>query len=293
MERIQMFFVENWKRIAAFALILILMVCSVTFLGKTFTNPQTYSDTIQSIDDKKMTVLGTSATIAATATALAIIPDDSTTPLASKLMELSGYLLLVVCVLVLEKSLLTVFGAVSCYVLFPIAGSLALAYIINKKKSILTWAFKLAVLALALLVIVPASAKISDYIYEVNQVKIEQQAEEAVQPTEAEAEAEPQQDTRPWYQKWWDGVTTAVDDVVDSISNAAKEAIKNGQDELNKFTDQVAIFVIAYCAIPIFVIFLLIWLLKILFGINIDVNPSKLWLKKSKKETTQDEKIPV
>ena len=288
MERIKLFFVENRVRVLAFVLTLILMVCSVTIFGKTFTNPQTYSDTIQSIDEKKVTVLSVSAAIAGSSTLLATVPDDATTPLANELMDLSSYLLLVVCILVLEKSLLTVFGAVSCYVLFPVACVFGLTYIVQKKQVLISWAIKLAVLALVLLTIVPAAMKISDYIYDVNQIKIEQKVENVVQPTEPETSTSQQEDIRPWWQKLWDNVTDAVDDVADAITTAAQEAIQKGKEALNNFTDAVAVFVIAYCAIPIFVIFLFLWLLKILFGFSINVNPNKLNFKKLKEDKEQE-----
>ena len=289
MERIKLFFAENRIRIIAFVLILVLMVCSATIFGKIFTNPQTYSDTIQSIDEKKVTVLSVSAAIAGSSTLLASVPDDATTPLANELMDLSTYLLLVVCILVLEKSLLTVFGAVSCYVLFPVACVFGLAYIVQKKQVLISWAIKLVVLALALLTIVPAAMKISDYIYDVNQIKIEQKVENAIQPTEPETSTPQQEDTRPWWQKLWDNVTDAVEDVADTISTAAQEAIQKGKEALNNFTDAVAVFVIAYCAIPIFVIFLFLWLLKILFGININITPNKLNLKRLSGKREQEE----
>ena len=130
MKKLKPFILENWKRVVAFVLILIVMGCSVTVLGKAFTNPQTYSKTIQSIDEKKITVLGVSAAIAGSSTLLTSLPGDATTPVANELMDLSSYLLIVVCILVLEKSLLTVFGAVSCYVLLPIAGFFSLAFIV-------------------------------------------------------------------------------------------------------------------------------------------------------------------
>ena len=290
MERIKLHITTNWKRIVAFILILVLIGCSVTILGKTFTNPQTYSKTIQSIDEKKITVLGVSAAIAGSSTLLASIPDDATTPVANELMDLSSYLLIVVCILVLEKSLLTVFGAVSCYVLLPIAGFFSLAFIIKKKQALLSWAIKLAVLAIALLAIVPAAMKISDYIYEVNQVKIEQQVDTVIQQSDPETETPSQADNNSWWDKLWNNVSNAVDKAVEAVTDAAQEALEKGKAALNKFTDAVAVFVIAYCAIPIFVIFLFLWLLKILFGININVKPDGLSLKKLGDKKKQEDK---
>lgn len=276
MEKERPLFTRHWKRIAAFILVLIFLTCSVTLFAKAFTNPETYQGTIQSIDEKKVTVLGVSAAIAGSATLLATVPDDATTPLAEKLMDLSTYLIAVVCILVLEKSLLTVFGAAACYVLFPVACILALIFIINKKKFFIAWSLKLSVLALAFLIIVPASMKLSDYIYEINQISFEQGAEEIVESTETEPEAE---EDLPWYKKLWNTVTT-------SVKNTAEAAIESGKKVLNEFIDAVAVFVIAYCAIPVFVVFLFLWLLKLLFGLNIDldsIRPKRLGEKKTEK----------
>lgn len=279
MKSMKSWFWEHRLRLLALFLIFLLMLCSMTCFARKFTDPQTYSKTIQSIDEKKLSVLGVSAAIAGTSTLLASVPDDATTPLANELMDLSSYLLVVVCVLVLEKSLLTVFGSVSCYVLFPIACLFAMAFIIKEKQIFISWAIKLSVLALALLCIVPVSMRISDYIYEINQVVIEQEVNEPDNVAEDTSETEPQEE-QPWYKKIWNSITNTVQDVAETVTHTAQKAIDSGKDALGKFTDAVSVFVIAYCAIPIFVVFLLLWLLKILFGINISVDVSKFNLNK-------------
>ena len=290
MKSTKSWFLEHRVRLLALFLIFLLLLSSMTCFARKFTDPQTYSKTIQSIDEKKLSVLGVSAAIAGTSTLLASVPDDATTPLANELMDLSSYLVVVVCVLVLEKSLLTVFGSVSCYVLFPIACLFAMAFIIKEKQIFISWAIKLSVLALALLCIVPVSMRISDYIYEVNQVAIELEVNEPDKVSEDEAETKPQED-QPWYKKIWNSVTTTVQDVAETVTNTAQKAIDSGKDALSKFTDAVSVFVIAYCAIPIFVVFLLLWLLKILFGINITIDISKFNLKKTFK-THKEELLP-
>lgn len=268
MDKIKLFLKTHWIRLVAFFLVAVLMVCSMTFIGEKFTNPETYSETMQSIDEKKTTVLGVSAAIAGSATLLAAVPDDATTPLSEELMDLSGYLMAVVCVLVLEKSLLTVFGAVACYALFPIACLFALGFIVRKKPALMSWAIKIAVLALAFLLIIPTAMKISDYIYEVNQFSIEADVEEITEPIVDVPESEPEEDL-PWYKKLWGNVTEAV-------KSTAQSAVESGKKVLNEFIDAVSAFFIAYCAIPVFVVFMFLWLLKFLFGINININYSAL-----------------
>ena len=290
MDKIKRFFISNWMRIVAFTLILIFMLGSMTVMAKKFTDPQTYSKTIQSIDEKKLTVLGVSASLAGISTALSSVPGDAASPLAEELMDLSSCLVLVICVLVLEKSLLTVFGSASCYVLFPIACIFALVFLFKRKQIFAAWAIKFAVLGLALLTIVPAAMRISDYIYEVNQVTIEQNVDFDTEDTTAETDANPDEDL-PWYNKLWNSVTGAVKDAADAITDMGEKAIEEGKKALSNFTDAVTVFIIAYCAIPVFVVFLFLWLLKILFGINVEIDYSKFSrkkLKEKKKEENHD-----
>lgn len=268
----------KWKRMVAFILVIAFMACSMTFLANIFTEPQTYSGTIESIDEKKATVLGVSAAIAATATALAVFPEDATTPLAEELMDVSSLLVAVVCALVLEKSLLTIFGALSCYVLIPIACILGLIYIVNSKQSLLIWVIKFGVFALALLAVVPGAMKLSDYIYEVNQYSIEQNVDYVVESSETEIKID---EDLPWYQKLWGTVTEAV-------KNTVGTAIDSGKNALSTFVDAVTVFIIAYCAIPIFIVFFFLWMVKFLFGLNLNIKiPNRL----RRKEKTEMEDL--
>ena len=228
METVKNFLIENRVRAVAFILITALMICSVTCIAQALTDPQTYKATIESIDDKKLTVLGVSAATAGSATAMSALAKEAAQPVADKLMDLSTYLLIVICVLVLEKSLLTVFGAISCYILLPLACAFSLAYIVVNKKALVSWAIKLAILALALVMIVPASMKISDYIYEINQISFEQTTETVEQSAESESEAVPQEDNRPWYIRAWDSVTNAVDAAITAIDESIEKAIAEG-----------------------------------------------------------------
>ncbi len=261
MGKVKLFFARFWKRMIAIVLLLAVIACSTTFVAKTFTDPQTYSKTIESIDEKKVTVLGVSAAIAGSATLLASVHGDATTPLAEEMMDLSSCLVAVVCVLVLEKSLLTVFGAVSCYFLFPVACLLLIFYVIKRKSLLVSWAIKLSVLALAFLLIVPTTTRLGNYIYEVNEnVQTQNSEENIVDETDSKED-----ENAPWYKKAWNSVAAAVKKTVE-------EALEAGKKALNKFIDAVSVFIIAYCAIPLISVFLFLWLFKVLFGLTINVN---------------------
>ena len=114
-------------------LLLVVAILSMTVVSKVATSPESYQSTIKSIDEKKAAVMGVTATAAVTSTALAMIPGESTTPIANQIMDLSSYLLIVVCALVLEKSLLTVAGYLAFNFLIPIACLLLGIYVFVKK----------------------------------------------------------------------------------------------------------------------------------------------------------------
>lgn len=286
MKKIKKLLATNWMRVTAILLSAAILLCSLTVLASKYTDPQTYEETISSIDEKKSTVLGVSAAIAGSATLIAAIPDDSTTPLAEEMMDLSSYLALVVCILVLEKSLLTVLGAISCYILIPSACLLTIGAILWKSTSLRNWAIKILIFAIALIAIIPISMQLSDYIYEINEVSYEIEADkltESIEPVEgAEVEEE-----LPWYSKIWNTITETVQSLTDSAIEGAKRA-------LNKAIDMVSVFVIAYCAIPILSVLVFLWLIKFLFGLNININyealnPRKLRNKIKSRFTSREE----
>jgi len=65
---------------------------------------------------------------------LASVVGDATTPVANEIMDISSYLLIVVCALVLEKSLLTVFGYIAFNILIPIACGLFAISVFAKRN---------------------------------------------------------------------------------------------------------------------------------------------------------------
>jgi hypothetical protein len=143
----------------------------------------------------------------------------------------------------------------------------------KKSRLFQSLAIKVGILAIALLLIVPVSMKLSDYIYDINQVTIEQEIEEIdenVEQSESNADS-------PWYMRLWNTVT-------ETVKSTAEAAIEGGQKALNKFVDAVSVFVIAYCAIPILTAIVFLWLFKFLFGLNVEPYISTLNPKRFKEQ---------
>ncbi len=265
---------EIVKKILCVLLLLVIALLSIFIISKPATSPESYKTTIESIDDKKATVMAITASSAATSTLLAAIPGDATTPIANQIMDISSYLIIVVCVLVLEKSLLTVMGYLSFNIFIPIACALLGVYTFIKKETLKILAIKFAVFSLVIVTIIPLSLKISDLIYEVNKTTIEQVTSEVDESVIEEDEEE----------KSW--LENAIDTVTNAVSNIGEKA----KQILNKFIDAIAIFIITYCAIPIIVVMLVIWLVKFLFGIAVPIPKANKFpfIKKAKKFKTND-----
>ena len=254
---------EITKKILMVLLCLTLALVSVFVIAKRATDPQSYKNTIQSIDDKKATVMGiTTATITAS-TALAAVPGDATTPIANEIMDMGSYLLIVVCALVLEKSLLTVLGYLAFNILVPGACLLFAISVFVKRNILRVLSLKIVVFALVISTIIPFSLKISDLIYESNQSMV----------TELNDDVEKMDDTEESDKEksWWETFTDKIKDGVANVGEKAKELV-------NKFIDVIALFIITYCAIPIIVFLVAIWFVKFLFNIKVPV-PEKENLK--------------
>lgn len=73
----------------------------------------------------------TAASTAASA-AITLLPGDTATPIAEKLADLSGYFLIVLCAIFLEKYLLTITSYVSFTILIPAACALGIAALFPK-----------------------------------------------------------------------------------------------------------------------------------------------------------------
>ena len=285
---------EMMLRIVAVAVLVVFALVSFTVLAKNTCDPLTYSHTIESIDDKKATVMTLTATAAAASTALAAVPGDLTTPIANQIMEISEYLFIVVCFLVLEKSLLTVMGMLSFKLLIPAACALMIGYLLLRKPAMKLLALKLTVFAMVIVALIPLSVSIGDKIYEVNSATVEELTMTEQQPLPTETTAPVEQtvpETEPveeggWFANMVSGfadtvnqatekVSDAAQNVVDQVGQAATDTLEDAKELLNRFVDAIALFVITYCAIPVIVVLVMVWVVKFLFQIQIPV-PRKL-----------------
>lgn len=276
---------EKQKKII-FALIPIVIALLSFFVIARFTSSTEFNaKTIQSLDDKKTTVMELAAASTAASAAITLIPGDVGTPIANKLADLSSYFLIVLSAIYLEKYLVTITGYAAFKILVPIACVFFSGYLLWRKEILRVVAQKFLLFGLAVYLVIPASVKVADMIETTYASSIESTIETAKQTTdeiESETGESGQMDDKSSNEK------SQSDSDSDSKENAGgffsglfnkvqegvSTATANVENVLNNFIEALAILLVTSCLIPILVLIFFVWLVKMLLGLNIDIPTS-------------------
>ena len=276
---------EKQKKII-FALIPIVIALLSFFVIARFTSSTEFNaKTIQSLDDKKTTVMELTAASTAASAAITLIPGDVGTPIANKLADLSSYFLIVLSAIYLEKYLVTITGYAAFKILVPIACVFFSGYLLWRKEILRVIAQKFLLFGLAVYLVIPASVKVADMIETTYASSIESTIETAKQTTdeiESETGESGQVDDKSSNEK------SQSDSDSDSKENAGgffsglfnkvqegvSTATANVENVLNNFIEALAILLVTSCLIPILVLIFFVWLVKMLLGLNIDIPTS-------------------
>lgn len=253
---------EVSKKLAAAALLLTLALVSFFPIAQKMSQPQTFSHAIESLDKKQETVLELTAASTAASAAITLLPGDAATPIAEKLADLSGYFLIVLCAIFLEKYLLTIMAGAAFRVLLPLACVLLAASLFFCRDTLRALSKKLALFALAVVLIIPTSVWVSDTIEDTYRASIGATIESAKQTTDAIGEAtddNADSDTK----------TGLFSKVTEGISSAATAAVDKLKSVLNDFLVALAVMLVTSCLIPVLVLVFFVWLVKLFLGVDL------------------------
>ena len=125
----------QYKRYIYAVIPLIVALLSFFPIAKMASDPARYAKTIAALDEKKKTVMELTAASTASSAAITLIPGDVATPLADKLADISGYFVIVICALYLEKYLLTILGLVAFRFMIPAACVILSVGILQKRPA--------------------------------------------------------------------------------------------------------------------------------------------------------------
>ena len=257
----------NLKNSLLTILLIIIALISILGIAPLAKSNKFHNNTIKSLDKKKITVTELTVACAGSSMVLAAIPGDATTPVANKIMDLSSYLLVIIGVIFLEKILLTLTGYVTFTFLIPISCVLLGIYIFWKCDILKKLAIKLSVFGIIIFITVPLSVQISNLIENSYQDTLNN-----AKTTEIVAEEQEKDNDDSLLSKFKEGISNIGDNV--------SELVKKGEQALSNFIDAIAILLITSCFIPIIVLIFLIWIIKMIFGINISL-PNKKVMEKN------------
>ena len=268
------------KNIALIAAALIVMLLSIFVISKAAADPANHTQTLEALDEKKTDVLTMTATSAGAATAIAAIPGDATTPVANKLTDLTSYFLIILMVIFLEKYLVTLTGYAAFNILIPIACVLFIAGIVAARRTLKVWAAKVAVFGVVIFLIIPASMKVSSIIEETHEISMENAIQEAEEITEEINEST-------------DSDGNIIEQALDKLAGGVSGLLDKGEQILNQFIESIAVMFVTSCLIPIAVLMFVLWLVKMMFEVQISVPgelPKKIARKMpgGKKKTTEE-----
>lgn len=302
----------NKQKCITAVILLLVAILSITVIGKYASAPENHQKTIASLDEKKQTVMELTAASTVTSALITLLPGDTATPIAEKMADVSGYLLVVLCAIYLEKYLVTITGYVAFTYLIPIACGLWIFNLIFANATLRKLATKLVVFGLAISFVVPASVKISDIIGDTYQAQIEATIEDARNTQnilENSGVADDDDDTNAtetpgigttevpgtvtgnvqekesnnsgsvsnifdWAKDAISGAKDSVTNVVENVMVSTEELVQKVENSLNHFIEAVAVMIITSCVIPMLVLLLFFWMVKIV--LDVDLSGAKI-----------------
>ena len=270
---------------------------------------ETYRGSIEKLDDKAQTVTALVGTTTAASVAISAIPGDTGIPAADKLMDVAADFAIVLGAIYLEKYMLTIFGLAACRVVVPLACALGVGYVLVRED--VTWraglrtsAVKLALLALTLTLVVPASVQVSNMIedtfeYDAASVSSEMDTEGARDAGTAAAATEsadaadnvrsndgassassdeaPDASTDPigafaaWAGRLGEDIGSALSGAGTALSSGVTGILDTAKDWVARLIEAFAVMIVTNCVIPVVVLLFFVWIINVLMGLNIEL----------------------
>ena len=291
----------NKQKCITAVILLLVAILSITVIGKYASAPENHQKTITSLDEKKQTVMELTEASTVTSALITLLPGDTATPIAEKMADVSGYLLVVLCAIYLEKYLVTITGYVAFTYLIPIACGLWILNLFFANATVRKLAAKLAVFGLAISLVVPASVKISDLIGDTYQAQIEATIEDAKNTQSILENSGVVDDTNEvgttgtgttgattgsaqeknnsesgsasnifdWAKDAISSAKDSVANVVENVTVSTEELVQKVENTLNHFIEAVAVMIITSCVIPMLVLLLFFWMVKIVLDVDL------------------------
>lgn len=258
-------------RIVMIVLCIVITLVSNIVLAKNYSSPEytVNKKTITYLDEKKTTALELCAGATALSAAITLIPGDTGTPIAEKLTDLSGYFLIVVSAIYLEKYLLTILGALTFRWLIPAAMIAIALYFGIRRDFFWKLGVKVLIFGLAVYAVIPVSVHVSQLIYNTYQESIDTtlaETENLISQTEENAQSSTESNQNSGDEGFFAGLVDKAKDTIEQAKDTANIATEQFKYMLNKFIDGLAVLIVTTCLIPILVMVFFVWIVKMILG---------------------------
>ena len=238
----------KYKKVMIVAVLVLLAVISFTKIAPWAAAPETHRHSIEQTDQKITSVMTLSGGAAATSATLSLLPGDMCTPLAEQLAELAKYFLLILSSLYLEKFLISLSGYITFMFLIPLACLFMCIGVITGKKIHSRTAGRIGIIGIIIFLIVPASVRLSDMVYQTQAAKVNETIED-YNNLEVEGDSD---------SGFFNEFTTITSETIDKIT-----------DFIDNLMESLAVMIVTSCVIPLLVFIFLIWLVRTIFSSNV------------------------
>lgn len=261
------------KKVCKVIALVLLALLSIFVFSKITTSPEFYKGTLAELEEKQGTVMELSAASVAASAAITMIPGDVATPIADKLADLSSHFLVVLCTIYLEKYLLTITGMVTFTFLLPTACGMLILNLLFGWENLRLLAMRLAAFGLVIVLVIPASAYLSNIIEVTYQASIEQTLETAKETT-ADFEGKAQQQSEQEEQGFWSGVVSTV---TNSVSNTISGVTDKAGEMVNDFMEALAVMLVTNCVIPVLVLLSFAWFARSILSVDLSISYDRMY----------------
>lgn len=250
--------------------LLIIAALLSEFVGRPhFENVETWSSTIEVIDAKKDNVLALTTSTIALSAAISALPDDTGTPVAEQLTQLSGNLGIVLAALYLEKYLLTVLGFLSFGVLGPAAFVLLAASLLAHGRlstghTLFILGVRILLVGIIAVTVVPASVWVTQRIDEIYQISISQ-----TEPEGSAEESEPAGDESQENKNFWDSIASGAAQLVSNLKDGIKSVTDGVVEQVTNLIEGAIVMIVTSCLVPLLVLAVFLWMGHSLMGIDV------------------------
>ena len=263
---------RGWRPWLAIAILAVVAMVSFFRVADYAASPETHRQTIEALDEKKVTVMKLTGAATGVSVAITMIPGDAATPIAEKLADLSTIFLLVFSAIYLEKYLVTITGYAAFKVLIPLACGAGIVAVLLRSHVAKQLAVKLAVFGLSIVLVIPASVGISNLIEDTYHSSIQNTIDLALETTE-----EIEEDTELNAAKEEEKKGNIFSELLSTVTETVSIATDKVENVLNHYLEALAVLLVTTCVIPVLVLFFFVWLVKIILGIDIPTPKRDQW----------------